>query len=1130
MISLSKHIDLGRDRTRMKDPRDAARQTATARELLERLFIDSPSKRWELQLLADEVGMGKTFVALAVAYSVLEAMDANATIGDLDGCYQKILIITPPNGALFNKWNREVQEFVRRCVGEKAESAARGWFQPVPADRLDDLVVALRRRGGRGGRVVVTTMGVFGDRKLQHYDLKRRFLLGVLFRHWGNRFNTEARERLLKGAPGHWPSQPYNLTDLTEWEADQLPFTEDEALHAVERVDRPSREQTLLDELLETCRSVSEPYRRDRETLFFSVEGKLTKVYRALTLEMLNRSFPLVVVDEAHNWKNGPSGGANGYEIFAQLIAARTRRLLLLTATPFQLRPAEMLEILRMSERLEYTSDSAKRETRRERLVGHCQNAIRPALANAERASRRFSKEWSRVPLSTESIAYIWHSPLLLDARARLREVALKEGVAYQSEIERIAREATTRLEPEARAFFRHALEVFAFNEDLSTELSRVVVRHRRRTEHRLVLIGEEYQQPNKAELRPDRHVLHAALGLDVHGDGELPHYLLMRCVSTMKKGKGRSSLGSALTGCYSTLLDSGEGREVQTRLKATPEAQVYLDTLLSMVRPKDDPKHPKMSQVVDSTVSAWRDGEKTLIFCFRTNTARRLREIIDERIRAELIRRRKTCLGGEESLRALRGRMTRRDGDLVVLGLDRVLWSIQFGANAKLPRDAFRLEADDIREIARSALCHNQDLLDEKVDRVFVQRAVEHAVARRLRKDTQATELKLLLSAIADDGWVERAYGWEFATEEPESSSEETAQVDENGVHARYEVRNDCPSTREVDELAQKLMERRKRARRGGSIPVLDAYFEAPSLWLGPTPSVNAPHADAVSKLHQRLANLTYGQGGLDWETRLLVMQALRRALLRESVLLRILPDKTDRDERGWGELLAERFFAPLPRQHESMADRVAVFVEDILAASGSMQDRISARSTLLDATRLRDQNFVGLVIGGGDPRTRERIFAGFNTPLLPEVLVCTSVGAEGIDLHRHCRRVVHYDLAWNPAVLEQRTGRVDRIASKTFREREVAGDAKGSALEVGVPFLAGTYDERMYEELRMRAQTFEVLTGGDVSIDDVSGGDEDRRAEGKEEGLTLRTLPPDMLEDLRARLHVWKETPAVA
>lgn len=214
-------------------------------------------------------------------------------------------------------------------------------------------------------------------------------------------------------------------------------------------------------------------------------------------------------------------------------------------------------------------------------------------------------------------------------------------------------------------------------------------------------------------------------------------------------------------------------------------------------------------------------------------------------------------------------------------------------------------------------------------------------------------------------------------------------------------------------------------------------------------------------------------------------------------------------------------------------MADRMAIFTEDVLSASGSAEERSSARYNLLDATRLRDQNFVALVLGGGDQQARERIFAGFNTPLLPEVLVCTSVGAEGIDLHRHCRRIVHYDLAWNPAVLEQRTGRVDRIGSKTFREREAANDSEGPSLEVGVPFLAGTYDERMFEELRMRAQTFEVLTGGDVAsdggrdkADDVSGADDEKTSEGREQSLHLKSLPPGMLRDLRATLHVWIDT----
>jgi len=166
--------------------------------------------------------------------------------------------------------------------------------------------------------------------------------------------------------------------------------------------------------------------------------------------------------------------------------------------------------------------------------------------------------------------------------------------------------------------------------------------------------------------------------------------------------------------------------------------------------------------------------------------------------------------------------------------------------------------------------------------------------------------------------------------------------------------------------------------------------------------------------------------------------------------------------------------------------------------------------------------------VNGSTKSSTRDRIFSGFNTPLLPEVLVCTSVGQEGIDLHRHCRQVVHYDLAWNPAVLEQRTGRADRIGSKTFRERDAAAATAKVCLEIGVPFLAGTYDERMYEELRLRAQTFEVLTGGEFAADHADGQEEPISASGEKLGSAVLPLPPPMIDHLRVKLQVWDAPPA--
>ena len=54
----------------------------------------------------------------------------------------------------------------------------------------------------------------------------------------------------------------------------------------------------------------------------------------------------------------------------------------------------------------------------------------------------------------------------------------------------------------------------------------------------------------------------------------------------------------------------------------------------------------------------------------------------------------------------------------------------------------------------------------------------------------------------------------------------------------------------------------------------------------------------------------------------------------------------------------------------------------------------------------------------------TRLRLMRGFNTPFFPDILVCSQVMGEGVDLQRHCRHVIHHDLAWNPSSIEQRTG----------------------------------------------------------------------------------------------------------
>lgn len=123
----------------------------------------------------------------------------------------------------------------------------------------------------------------------------------------------------------------------------------------------------------------------------------------------------------------------------------------------------------------------------------------------------------------------------------------------------------------------------------------------------------------------------------------------------------------------------------------------------------------------------------------------------------------------------------------------------------------------------------------------------------------------------------------------------------------------------------------------------------------------------------------------------------------------------------------------------------------------------------------------------GGTDRNVRERLIAQFNTPLSPEVLVASSVMGEGIDLHQECRFIIHHDLDWNPSVLEQRTGRLDRIGALAERESK--------EIEVYEPYLAGTHDEKMFRVVKDRAQWFDIVMGRAAGADEDGTDFEERR-----------------------------------
>ena len=77
-------------------------------------------------------------------------------------------------------------------------------------------------------------------------------------------------------------------------------------------------------------------------------------------------------------------------------------------------------------------------------------------------------------------------------------------------------------------------------------------------------------------------------------------------------------------------------------------------------------------------------------------------------------------------------------------------------------------------------------------------------------------------------------------------------------------------------------------------------------------------------------------------------------------------------------------------------------------------------------------------------EPLRPDEVRKAFNSPFWPKVLVTTSIGQEGLDLHPWCDALAHWDLASGPVALEQREGRITRFAGLAVR-REVASRLGG-------------------------------------------------------------------------------------
>lgn len=232
-----------------------------------------------------------------------------------------------------------------------------------------------------------------------------------------------------------------------------------------------------------------------------------------------------------------------------------------------------------------------------------------------------------------------------------------------------------------------------------------------------------------------------------------------------------------------------------------------------------------------------------------------------------------------------------------------------------------------------------------------------------------------------------------------------------------------------------------------------------------------------------------------------------LRPDLFREYVNNPVSGDRPVLDTDALAEAVCRGIRAPRG-DGESPWSRMHRFARALVEANGTInphattntQRRSLWRGVNIQATRhganvdegetkVSDDDFsVQTLYGAVKPDRRVVLCAAFNSPLAPDILICTSIGSEGIDLHKECAEVIHHDLPWNPAKLEQRIGRVDRVGS--------LAETSGQLVRIGIPFQEQSYERFQYSVLLARAQRFHVLLGKpdfDLNaLDEESGGDE--------------------------------------
>lgn len=648
---------------------DGARQQETARSIL-RDLANQPGV-----ILADEVGMGKTYVALAVVASVVRATRESG---------RPIIVMMPPG--LATKWLREWAQFKTLCC---VRPDALKWVRDRYVHTPTEFFKLLDDPRGRRPHIVWMTSGCFG-RGLNDPWIK---LALIRFARTRTKLSDSMKGRLFKWATSlvrmkasglreahaewllsHWPSKwhRYLVREGILGADSDDPIPADLMQHA-DRLDFGDREDPrsggYYPGLATLLRDGTIPGKSGAVSSATENEARrwINQACQAAYWQWIERSrwrSPLLVLDEAHHAKNDDTNLASLFRseeterlveggetpTKGPLLWEKFDRMLFLTATPFQLGHHELIRVLRSFAAAKWTGEAAPARTREAFLAA--MDELEKQLDENRLAGRRLDRLWGR--LAREAVARHADKGNVAEAAAAWWRNVRAGDTEHPVDRElRLAIDECRRTKASAESD----------PERPWYSLRPWVIRHNRPTH----LAGESAGSAvPRRRLCPGRAIAEddgrsagkplpagAATGLPITGEGVLPFLLAARAQGELAQGfaRGRAYFAEGLCSSYEafhhTRENRGDARDVDddglprsgdgsmaARDQALVPVSWYEERVEELIPSKGAPVedrycHPKIRPVVDRAVDLWRSGEKVLIFCFYRETAKALRQHI---------------------------------------------------------------------------------------------------------------------------------------------------------------------------------------------------------------------------------------------------------------------------------------------------------------------------------------------------------------------------------------------------------------------------------------------------------------------------------------------------------------------